>query len=173
LLGQVEASKSATVRTQTAGLVQRVLVEVGDRVTRNDRCHLRRCRSGLGIGSRLNSPGQSELARLEVGTGVKSLLSVEPNYVQPLRGKETEDNLRRYSELVAEGAFSKRTLVEARTAADAAQGERLQAEAAGEATAGPTREEIDAQSKCSSCCCRKQARLTERTRSLPCWGCAV
>jgi len=30
---------------------------------------------------------KSELARLEVGTGVKSLLSVEPNYVQPLRGK--------------------------------------------------------------------------------------
>jgi len=33
LLGQIEASETATVRTQTDGLVQRVLVQSGDRVT--------------------------------------------------------------------------------------------------------------------------------------------
>jgi len=40
LLGQIEASETATVRTQTDGLVHSVLVQSGDRVTWNNYCNL-------------------------------------------------------------------------------------------------------------------------------------
>lgn len=172
LLGQVEASKSATVRTQTAGLVRRVLVEVGDRVTSgmtvailddaDQRLALAKAQAEL-------AQEKSELARLEVGTRQEIIAQRQAELRSAqAREQEAQDNLRRYSELVAQGAESSRALVEARAAADAARGERLQAVAAlAEATAGPTREEIDAQraSAAAAAAAVNQARLTlERTR---------
>ncbi len=172
LLGQVEASKSATVRAQTSGIVERVLVEVGDRVTpgmavailddADQRLTLAEAQAEL-------SQARSELARLEVGTRreIVAQRQAELRSAQA-REQEAEDELRRNSELVAEGAITQRALVEARAGADAARAERLQAEAAlAEATAGPTREEIDAQRArvAASAAAVKQAQLTlERTR---------
>jgi len=100
---------------------------------------------------------RSELARLKLVL-VAKLFNVR-NYVQPAREREAQDNLRRNSELVAAGL--KKRLVEARAAADAANGESLQA-ALAEVTAGPTREEIDAQraSVAAATAAVNQARLS-------------
>ncbi|MDZ7955012.1 efflux RND transporter periplasmic adaptor subunit [Nostoc sp. DedQUE09] len=150
LLGQVEASKSATLRTQTAGTVERVLVEVGDRVT-----------PGMTIATLDNADQQlalaeararltqerSELARLLVGTRPEIINQrrAELRSVQA-REREAQQNLKRYQELVAAGAISEKALLEERAAVDATQAERLKVEATlAEATAGPTREEIAAQ----------------------------
>ncbi len=62
------------------------------------------------------------------------------------RETEAEDNLKRRTGLVREGAIAQRLLVEARAAVDNARGERLEAQAElAEAKAGFTREVIDAQ----------------------------
>ncbi len=172
LLGQVEASERTTVRTQTAGLVQQVLVQPGDSV-----------RSGMIIAvlddadQRLAvteaqaqlAQQRSELARLEVGTRREIIAQRQAELRSTqARQQEAEDNFRRTSELVAAGALSRRTLVQARAAADAARGERLQAEASlAEATAGPTREEIDAQraNMAAAAAALNQARLAlQRTQ---------
>jgi RND family efflux transporter MFP subunit len=89
----------------------------------------------------------SELARLQVGTRREIIAQRQAELRSAqAREQEAQDNLRRNSGLVAAGAITRRALVEARAAADAARGERLKAKAAlAEATAGPTREEIDAQ----------------------------
>lgn len=150
LLGQVEASKTATLRTQTAGTVQQVLVEVGDRVT-----------SGMTIATLDNADQQlalaeaqarlaqerSELARLQVGTRSEIIAQRRAEVrVAQAREREAQENLTRYEELVAAGAISEKALIEERAAADATTAERLQVEATlSEATAGPTREEIAAQ----------------------------
>jgi multidrug efflux pump subunit AcrA (membrane-fusion protein) len=150
LLGQVEASKTATLRTQAAGTVQRVLVEVGDRVT-----------PGMTIATLDNADQQlalaeararlaqerNELARLEVGTRPEIIAQRQAELsAAQAREREAQDNLARNIELAREGAISQRLLVEARTNADAARADRFQAEAAlTEATAGPTHEEIAAQ----------------------------
>jgi RND family efflux transporter MFP subunit len=172
LLGQVEASKTATVRAQTAGIVERVLVEVGDRVSSGmivviledteQRLELAEAQAEL-------AAERSELARLEVGTRQEIIAQRQAELRSAqAREQEAEDNLRRNAELVAEGAISTRTLVEARAAADAARAERLQAEAVlAEATAGPTREEIEAQraNVGRAVAAVNQARLTlERTQ---------
>jgi len=83
---------------------------------------------------RLN-PGQERTGTFGSWHRREIIVSVEPLCCA---GKEAEDN--RYSELVAEGAFSKRTLVEVLHRASVCK-QKLP----WEATAGPTREEIDAQ----------------------------
>jgi HlyD family secretion protein len=150
LLGQTEAHKSATLRTQTAGTVEQVFVEVGDRVTpgmtiatlddADQRLALAEAQARL-------AQERSELARLEVGTRSEIIAQrrAELRSAQA-QEREAQDNLRRNSALAKEGAISQRLLVEARASADAARADRLQATAAlAEATAGPTREEISAQ----------------------------
>jgi RND family efflux transporter MFP subunit len=90
---------------------------------------------------------RSNLARLEVGTR-REIVAQRQAAVRSARAREQEalDNLRRTTDLVAQGALSQRLQVEAQATVDDARGERLEAEAAlAEAQAGPTREEIDAQ----------------------------
>lgn len=167
LLGQVEASKSATLRTQTAGTVKRVLVEVGDRVTpgmtiatlddADQQLVLAEAKAKL-------AQARSELARLEVGTRPEIIAQrrAELRSVQA-REREAQQNLKRYQELVAVGAISEKALLEERAAVDATQAERLKVQAAlAEATAGPTREEIAAQqaSVAAAASAVNQAQLT-------------
>jgi HlyD family secretion protein len=150
LAGQTEANRSATLRTQTAGTVERVFVEVGDRV-----------KPGMTIATLDDDDGQlalaeaqaklaqarSELARLQVGTR-SEIIAQRQAQVRSAQASESEaqDNLNRNSSLVKAGALAQRVLVEARARVDTARAQRLQAEATlAEATAGPTREEIDAQ----------------------------
>lgn len=172
LLGQVEASKTATIRTQTAGTVERVFVEVGDRVTpgmtvatlddADQQLALAEARAEL-------AQERSDLARLEVGTRQEIIAQrrAELRSAQA-REREAQENLERYSELAAAGAISQRALLEERAAVDATRAERLQAAAAlAEATAGPTQEEIDAQraSVAAAEAAVNQAQLTlERTQ---------
>lgn len=150
LLGQVEANKSATLRTQTAGTIERVFVEVGDRVTpgmtiatlddADQQLALAEAEAKL-------SQERSELARLTVGTRPEIIAQrrAELRSAQA-REREAQENLKRYEELVAAGAISEKALLEERAAVDATRAERLKAQAAlTEATAGPTREEIAAQ----------------------------
>lgn len=167
LLGQVEASKSATLRTQTTGTVERVLVEVGDRVKRgmtiatlddaDQQLALAEARARL-------AQERSELARLEVGTRPEIIAQrrAELRSVQA-REREAQQNLRRYQELVAEGAISEKALLEEKAAVDATRAERLKVQAVlAEATAGPTREEIAAQqaSVAAAASAVNQAQLT-------------
>ena len=150
LLGQVEASKKATIRTQIDGLVKQILVNVGDRVT-----------PGMAVAILDNTDQQlalsqakarlaqerSKLARLQVGTRreVIAQLQAELNAAKA-REKEAQDNLQRIQELVKAGALSQRDLVQARTGADATRSERLRIGAIlAEAKAGPIQEEIAAQ----------------------------
>lgn len=150
LLGQIEANKSATLRTQTAGTVQQVLVEVGDRITpgmtiavlddADQQLALAEARARL-------AQERSELARLEVGTRPEIIAQrrAELRSAQA-REREAQQNLVRYEELVAAGAISEKALLEERATVDATRAERLKVQAAlAEATAGPTREEIAAQ----------------------------
>jgi HlyD family secretion protein len=150
LLGQIEASKSATLRTQAAGTVERVFVEVGDRVTpgmiiatlddADQQLALAEARARL-------AQERSELARLEVGTRSEIIAQrrAELRSAQA-REQEAQQNLARYEGLVAAGAISEKALLEERATVDATRAERLKVQAAlAEATAGPTREEIDAQ----------------------------
>lgn len=150
LLGQVEATKSATLRTQTAGTVQQVLVDVGDRVEPGMRIAIlddADQQLALAEAQARLAQERSELARLEVGTRSEIIAQRRAELrAAEAREREAQDNLRRTSELATEGAISQRLLVEARADLDAAQADRLQAEAVlAEATAGPTREEIAAQ----------------------------
>jgi HlyD family secretion protein len=150
LLGQTEATNSATLRTQTAGTVERVFVDVGDRV-----------KAGMTIATLDDDEGQlalaeaqaklaqarSELARLQVGTR-SEIIAQRQAQVRAAQASEREalDNLSRNASLAKVGAISQRVLVESRSSAETARAQRLQAEATlAEATAGPTREEIDAQ----------------------------
>jgi HlyD family secretion protein len=150
LLGQVESREQATIRAQTDGLVQQILIEPGDRVTpgmtiaqlddSDQQLALAEAKARL-------AQEQSNLARLEVGTRPEVIAQRRASVKSALaREEEAQDNLDRLTNLVAEGAFSQRNLVEARAAVDDARGERLEAEAAlAEAVAGPIREEIAAQ----------------------------
>jgi HlyD family secretion protein len=150
LLGQVEASGSATIRSRTDGVVQQILVQPGDRVTAgmtiavldntNQQLAVREAEARL-------AQARSSLARLEVGTR-KEVVAQRRAQLRSAQAREKEalDNLKRNSELVKEGVISERLLVEAKAAADTAEGERLTADATlAEAIAGATREEIDAQ----------------------------
>ncbi|MGF1524237.1 MAG: efflux RND transporter periplasmic adaptor subunit [Leptolyngbyaceae cyanobacterium] len=150
LIGQVEARTSATLSSQTSGVVQQILVEPGDTVSAgvavailddaDQRLALSQAQASL-------ASERSSLAELEVGTRPEIieqrraiLLSAE------VREQEARDNLQRTQELVSEGALAERSLIEARAAVDDAQANRLEATATlAEATAGPTAEEIAAQ----------------------------
>ncbi|MDJ0900127.1 MAG: efflux RND transporter periplasmic adaptor subunit [Xenococcus sp. MO_188.B8] len=150
LLGQVEAGETSTLSSQVDGRVERVLVREGDRVT-----------SGMTIAilddadSKLTlaeaqarlAQEKGNLARLQVGTRPEIIAQRQAELdAAKARELEAQDNLDRVASLIEEGALSRRALVEARTAADAATSERFRVEALlAEAQAGPTKEEIEAQ----------------------------
>lgn len=150
LLGQVEASERATVRAQTSGVVEDLLVQPGDRVEPGmtiavlDDADQQLARSQAE--ARL-AQERSNLARLTVGTRPEIIAQRQAALSSATaREQEAIDNLKRTEALVQEGALSQRLLVEARSAVDAARGERLEAQAQlAEAQAGPIREEIEAQ----------------------------
>jgi HlyD family secretion protein len=150
LQGGVRSRETATIRTQTSGIVEEILVQPGDRVTpgmtiarlddSDQQLALAEARARL-------AQQRSNLARLEVGTRPE-IIAQRKAAVRSTeaREKEAQDNIDRLANLVAQGAESERVLVEARAAVDDARGERLEAEAAlAEAVAGPIREEIEAQ----------------------------
>ncbi|MDJ0577189.1 MAG: efflux RND transporter periplasmic adaptor subunit [Xenococcaceae cyanobacterium MO_234.B1] len=150
LLGQVEAGERATLSPQIDGMVQRVLVREGDRVTlgmtvailddADPRIALAEAKARL-------AQEKSNLARLQVGTRPEIIAQRRAELNAAIaRELEAQDNLARVTGLTEEGALSQRALVEARTAADAATSEKFRAEALlAEAQEGPTKEEIDAQ----------------------------
>lgn len=150
LLGQVEAAERATVRAQTSGVVEELLVQPGDRVApgmtiavlddADQQLALSQAQARL-------AQQRSNLARLTVGTRPEIIAQRKAALsAATAREREATDNLQRTEQLVREGALSQRLLVEARSAVDAARGERLEAQAElAEAQAGPIREEIEAQ----------------------------
>jgi HlyD family secretion protein len=150
LLGQVEASERATVRAQTSAIIQSLLVKAGDRVEpgmtiavlddADQQLALSQAQARL-------AQQRSNLARLTVGTRPEIIAQRRAALSgATAREQEAIDNLNRVEGLVREGAFSQRSLVEARSAVDAARGARLEAQAElAEAQAGPIREEIEAQ----------------------------
>jgi len=145
LLGQVEASERATIRTQTGGVVQQVLVQPGDRVTAGTTIAiLDNADQQLALAEAQARLAQerSNLERLQVGTRPEIIAQRRSELsATQAREQEAQDNLQRTSGLVTQGALAQRTLVEARAALDAARGERLRAAAAlAEVQAGPTRE---------------------------------
>lgn len=150
LSGQVEATQQSTLRAQTNGIVEKILVQSGDRVKSgttiailddsDQQLAIAQARAQL-------AQQQSNLARLEVGTRPE-IIAQRQAAVRAIKAREGEirDNLKRTSDLVKEGALSQRLLVEAQANLDNSQGERIEAEAElAEAKAGPIREEIAAQ----------------------------
>ncbi|MBD2533219.1 efflux RND transporter periplasmic adaptor subunit [Nostoc flagelliforme FACHB-838] len=150
LLGQVEATQQSTIRAQTSGIVKQISVQPGDRVTigmaiallddTDQQLAISQARAQL-------AQQRSNLARLEVGTR-KEIIAQRQAAVTSAKARELEaqDNLKRTSDLVKEGALSQRLLVEAEAQLNNIQGERLEAEAElAEAKAGPIQEEIAAQ----------------------------
>lgn len=150
LIGQAEARTSATLRAQTSGVVQQILVEPGDAVSAgmavailddaDQQLLLSQAQASL-------ASERSSLAELEVGTRPEIIEQRRAaTQSAQVREQEAEDNLQRTQELVEAGALSERSLIEARTAVDAATAARLESAAAlAEAAAGPTPEEIAAQ----------------------------
>jgi len=150
LLGQVEAAERATIRAQTSGVIETLLVQPGDRVEAgmtiavlddaDQQLALSQAQARL-------AQQRSNLARLTVGTRPEIIAQRQAALSSAnAREQEAIDNLKRTESLVREGALSQRLLVEARAAVDAARGERLEAQAQlAEAQAGPIREEIEAQ----------------------------
>jgi len=172
LLGQVEAKEQAIIRAQTNGVVKQVMVQPGDRVTpRMPIAVLDDADQQLALSQALAQLAQqrSNMARLEVGIRPE-IIAQRQAAVRSARAREQEarDNLLRNRNLVKEGAISQRLMVEAQTAVDDQQGERLAAEAVlAEAKAGPTREEMDAQraNVAAAAALVNQARLAlQRTR---------
>lgn len=150
LLGQVEASQQSTIRAQTSGIVEEILVQPGDRVTAGMAIAiLDDSDQQLGIAQAQAALAQqrSNLARLQVGTRPEIIAQRQATVnAAKAREQEAQDNFKRTSGLVKEGAISQRLLVEARSNVDQATEARLAAEASlAEAKAGPIREEIDAQ----------------------------
>ncbi|MBC1279053.1 efflux RND transporter periplasmic adaptor subunit [Nostoc sp. UCD121] len=150
LLGQVEATQQSTIRSQTGGIVKQISVQPGDRVKvgmaiallddTDQQLAISQARAQL-------AQQRSNLARLEVGTRPE-IIAQRQAAVTSVKARELEaqDNLKRTSNLVKEGALSQRVLVEAQAQLANIQGERLEAEAElAEAKAGPIQEEIAAQ----------------------------
>lgn len=172
LIGQVEATKQATIRAQTPGVVQQVLVNPGDRVTAGMTVAiLDQAEPQLAVAAAQARLAQerSELARLEVGTRAEIIAQRQAELGSAqAREQEALDNLQRTLSLIQQGAIAQRTLVEAQTTLAAAQNNRLEAAAAlAEAQAGPTAEEIQAQQALVAAAevALNQARLTlERTQ---------
>jgi multidrug efflux pump subunit AcrA (membrane-fusion protein) len=150
LIGQVQATQQSTLRAQTSGILQEILVQPGDRVQAGRVVAiLEDSDQKLAIAqaqARL-SQEKSQLARLEVGTRPEIIAQRRASVTAALaREREAQDNLERIRNLVVEGALSQRTQVEAQARLDESRGERLEAEAElAEAQAGPIKEEIEAQ----------------------------
>lgn len=150
LLGQVEASGQATIRTRVDGEVKLVLVKVGDRLNPNQTVAILDDRNQqlafLAAQARL-AEEESKLASLEVGTRSEIIAQRQAELAAALaRESEAQDNLNRLTTLSQEGAISERDLIQAKTAADAVRNERMRIEATlNEAQSGPTLEEIAAQ----------------------------
>ncbi len=150
LLGQVEATQQSTIRAQTSGIVKQISVQPGDRVKvgmaiallddTDQQLAISQARAQL-------AQQRSNLARLEVGTRPEIIAQRQAAVTSAkARELEAQDNLKRTSDLVKEGALSQRLLVEAQAQLNNIQGERLEAEAElAEAKAGPIQEEIAAQ----------------------------
>ncbi len=150
LLGQVEATQQSTIRAQTSGIVKQISVQPGDRVKvgmaiallddTDQQLAITQARALL-------AQQRSNLARLEVGTRPEIIAQRQAAVTSAkARELEAQDNLKRTSDLVKEGALSQRLLVEAQAQLNNIQGERLEAEAElAEAKAGPIQEEIAAQ----------------------------
>jgi HlyD family secretion protein len=150
LLGQVEATQQSTIRAQTGGIVKQISVQPGDRVKigmaialledTDQQLAISQARAQL-------AQQRSNLARLEVGTRPEIIAQRQAAVTSAkARELEAQDNLKRTSDLVKEGALSQRLLVEAQAQLNNIQGERLEAEAElAEAKAGPIQEEIAAQ----------------------------
>ncbi|MEM7580933.1 MAG: efflux RND transporter periplasmic adaptor subunit, partial [Cyanobacteria bacterium P01_A01_bin.80] len=150
LLGQVESPQQATIRAQTGGVVQQILVQPGDKLKAGTTIAVlddADQRLAISQAEAQLAQERNNLARLEVGTRPE-IIAQRKAALRSAKATEAEavDNLNRNKELVKEGAIAQRLLVEARAAVDSARGERLEklAELA-EAQAGPTREEIAAQ----------------------------
>ncbi|MGJ3248176.1 MAG: efflux RND transporter periplasmic adaptor subunit [Elainellaceae cyanobacterium] len=172
LIGQVEAQISATIRAQTEGVVQQVLVEPGDAVSAGMAIailddadqQLALSQSQASLASQ-----QSNLVELQTGTRPE-IIEQRRAAVSAAEAREQAaiDNLQRTEALVTEGALSERSLIEAKSTVDAAQSERLEAAAAlAEAVEGPRQEEIAAQQAmvAASQAAVNQARLAlQRTR---------
>ncbi|TVQ41753.1 MAG: efflux RND transporter periplasmic adaptor subunit [Gloeocapsa sp. DLM2.Bin57] len=150
LLGQVEASGQATIRSRVDGEVKEVLVKIGDRLNPNQTVAILDDRNQqlafLAAQARL-AEEQSKLASLEVGTRSEIIAQRQAELAAAVaRESEAQDNLNRLTTLSQEGAISERDLIQAKTAADAARNERIRIEATlNEAQSGPTLEEIAAQ----------------------------
>lgn len=150
LLGQVEAGEVATVSSQIDGRVERVLVREGDRVTTGMAIAVlddADSRLALAEAQARLAQEKGNLARLQVGTRPEIIAQRQAELdAAKARELEAQDNLERVASLIEEGALSRRVLVEAKTAADAATSERFRVTALlAEAQAGPTKEEIEAQ----------------------------
>lgn len=150
LIGQVEPRSSTVIRPRTEGAIEQIFVQPGDTVqpgtvvavldNMDQQLVLSQTRARL-------AEAASELARLEAGTR-KEVIAQRQAALKSARARELEalDNLERTRTLVAEGALSRRLLIEAEAEANTARGDLLEAEATlAEATAGPRREDIAAQ----------------------------
>ena len=150
LLGEVTASKSATLRSQTSGVVQQLFVSEGDRVQAGQVIAIldsAEQRLALAEAQAELAEAKSNLANLERGTRPE-VLDQRQAAVQAAKAQENQalDNLDRTEALVKEGALSTRSLIEARAEASTARQNRLAASAElAEAKAGPLAEEIEAQ----------------------------
>lgn len=150
LLGQIEPSTRATIRSRTEGVVEQVMVQAGDRVTRGMTIAiLDNAEQNIALAEAQARLAQerSRLTRLQVGTRPEIIAQRQSELRSAASTEqEAQDNLQRTSTLVKEGALAQRILVEARAGVDTARSARLRAEAAlAEAKAGPVKEEIDAQ----------------------------
>ncbi|MDJ0704629.1 MAG: efflux RND transporter periplasmic adaptor subunit [Leptolyngbyaceae cyanobacterium MO_188.B28] len=172
LLGQVEAGESATIRSQTSGVVQQIGVSEGDRVNAGDVIAILDSidqQLALSQAQAQLAQSQSQLAELERGTRPEVVAQLAAA-LQSAQAQEMQalDNLERTQELVEQGALSRRALVESQTTADIATGERLEAAAElAEAQAGSTAEELAAQraSVAAAQAAVEQARLSlQRTQ---------
>ncbi|MGF1481835.1 MAG: efflux RND transporter periplasmic adaptor subunit [Cyanophyceae cyanobacterium] len=150
LLGQVEAGERATLSPQIDGKVRQVLVREGDRLTPGMTVAIlddADSRLALAEAEARLAQERGNLARLQVGTRPE-IIAQRQAELNAARAREAEarDNLERVSGLTAQGALSRRALVEARAEADAARSEQYRVAALlAEAEAGFTQEEIDAQ----------------------------
>ena len=150
LAGEVNASETTTLRSQTSGVVQQLFVNIGDSVqagqtiaildSADQQLSLAQAQAEL-------AQAKSNLAMLTRGTRPE-VLAQRRAALESAQAQETKelDNLKRTEELAAAGALSQRLLIEAQTEANTAKGNRLAAEAElAEATEGPVPEEIEAQ----------------------------
>lgn len=150
VLGQVEASDSATLRSQTTGTIEELLVNEGDAVQEGQLiAKLNQADQLLALAQAQAelAEAESNLAELESGTRQEVILQREAAVQAAIaREAEARDNLNRIQNLVTEGALAERQRVEAKTTLDAVVSDRLGAEAElANAKAGPRADEVEAE----------------------------